>query len=101
MASVGISAAVYSYNLSALPSPIILAVYTLVVSPYCLVRILPPTLYSERVVGGAILYIQNIGVASSVVSPLGLSNLAPHYPILILGNSGLGHTLELVKVLKA
>ena len=89
------------YHLSALPSPIILAVYALVVTPYCLVRILSPTLDSEGVVGGAILYIQNIGVASSVVSPLGVSNLAPHYPILILNNVRLGHTLELVHVLKA
>ena len=81
MAGVCISAAVYSYNLSALPSPVILAVYTLIVAPYCLVRVLTISLYPKGVAHGAVLYIQDIRVASSVVSPLGLCNLATPYPI--------------------
>ena len=98
LASVGISTSVHCHNLSALPSPIILAVYTLIVTPYCLKDILAVSLSPKAVVHGTILHIQNIRVATSMVSPLGLCNLATPYPIGILGYSGLRHSLELVKL---
>ena len=54
----------------------------------------------KGVAHGAVLHDENVRVARSVISPLGLSNLATHYPILVLDNVRLGHTLELVHVLK-
>ena len=51
-------------------------------------------------VHGAILHDENVGVASSVISPLGLIDLATHCPILILGKSRLRRALQPVEVLE-
>ena len=85
-------------HLSALPTPVVLAVKSSVVTPNCLKDILAVLLDSKGVVHGAILHDEYIGVASSVVSPLGLIDLATHCPVLILGKGRLWRTLELVKL---
>ena len=82
----GISAAVYSYNLGALPYPVTpLAVHPLVVAPNRLPSILAMSLHPEGVAICAGLYIQDISLTISMVTPPSMIDLASLCPFLTLG----------------